>query len=88
MPSIANGGGWRFTNIAWNYGVEFEKQNDDGSWTATFDCPEFYAALEWLYDMKWNRGVLQDNALVDSNETQSIFGTNQAGMMFGSSAGA
>ena len=88
MPTISNQGGWRFTNIAWNYGVEFEKQNKDGSWTATFDCQEFYDALQWLYDMKWTRGVLQDNMSVDGTEQQRIFGTGQAGMMFGSSAGA
>lgn len=88
MPTISNAGGWRFTNIAWNYGVEFEKQNEDGSWTATFDCKEFYDALQWLYDMKWTRGVLQDNMSVDATEQQRIFGTGQAGMMFGSSAGA
>ncbi len=88
MPTISNAGGWRFTNIAWNYGVEFEKQNEDGTWTATFDCPEFYAALEWLYDMKWNRGVLQDNMSVDATEQQRIFGTSQAAMTFGSSAGS
>lgn len=88
MPTISNQGGWRFTSIAWSYGVEFEKQNEDGSWTATFDSPEFYEALKWLYDMKWTRGVLQDSMSVDAAEQQSIFGTNQAGMMFGSSAGS
>ena len=88
MPTTGNQGGWRFTNIAWNYGVEFEVQNEDGSWTATFDCPEFHEALQWLYDMKWTRKVLQDDMNVGGTEQQSIFGTGRAAMMFGSSAGA
>lgn len=30
LPTINNQGGWHFMNIAWSYGVEFMKQENDG----------------------------------------------------------
>ncbi len=85
MPSTNNVGGWILTCIAYNFGVEFEKQNDDGSWTATFDTPEFHKTLEWLYDMKWNKNVLQDNTVVDATEMQMQLGSDRAAMVIGNS---
>ena len=85
MPSTGNIGGWILLNIAWNYGVEFEKQNEDGTWTATFDTPEFHKALEWIYDLKWEKNVLPDNTVVDAKEMMSMLGTNRAAMIIGHS---
>ena len=80
MPSINNIGGWHFVNIAWSYGTEFMKQNDDGSWKATFNSKEFKDALSWLYDAKWNKNALFDSAAIDIPTMQKYFGTYQAGM--------
>lgn len=85
MPTTNNVGGWILLNIAWNYGVEFEKQNEDGTWTATFDSPEFHKALEWLYDLKWNKNALPDNSVIDAKEMMSMLGTNRAAMIIGHS---
>lgn len=83
IPTIENCGGWHMMNIAWSYGTEFMKQNDDGSWTATFDSDEFKAACQWLYDMKWKYNALVDNSVVSNGERMQLFGTYQVGMMFG-----
>lgn len=83
IPTIENCGGWHMMNIAWSYGTEFMKQNDDGSWTATFDSDEFKNACKWIYDMKWENNALYENSVVSNADRLQIFGTYQAGMMFG-----
>ena len=52
LPTINNQGGWHFINIAWSYGVEFMKQENDGSYTATFDSQEMRDVLQYMYDLK------------------------------------
>ncbi len=81
MPTTNNVGGWILLNVAWNYGVEFEKMNDDGKWTATFDTPEFHDTLQWLYDLRWNKGALADNTVIDGSAYTETFGTGQAAMI-------
>lgn len=83
IPTIENCGGWHMMNVAWSYGTEFMKQNDDGTWTATFDSDEFKAACQWLYDMKWKYDALVDGSAVSNEDRKQLFATYQAGMMFG-----
>ena len=73
-------GGWIFTNIAWNYGVDFMEQQADGSWKATFDTPEMIEALQWVYDMKWVHEVLPEDALMDHAGQRKLFASEQCGM--------
>ena len=80
LPTINNCGGWHFMNIAWAYGTEFMKQNDDGTWTATFDSPECVAALQFVKDLKWKYNALPDNALIDQPEMQKLFAVDQGAM--------
>ena len=80
IPTMDNFGGWHFVNIAWSYGVEFEEQDADGNWKAVFDSKEFKDALEWLYDIKWNKDGLVDSAAIGFADLQKYFGTYQAGM--------
>lgn len=82
IPSTNNCGGWHLMNIAWSYGTEFMKQNDDGKWEATFDSDEFKSALKWLYDLKWKYNAVPDGAAIDQAELYKIFGTGQTAMMF------
>lgn len=81
MPTTNNGGGWHFLNIAWSYGVEFLKKNEDGSYTAAFDTPEFREALQYLYDLKWKYNIVQDSSVVNTEEYRKLFGTYQGGMV-------
>lgn len=84
LPTINNCGGWHFMNIAWSYGTEFMKQNDDGTWTATFDSPECTAALQFVKDLKWKYNALPDNALIDQPEMQKLFAVDQGAMYIAS----
>ncbi len=82
MPSMQKQGGWIFSNLAWEFGVEFIKQEGD-SYKAAFDSQEMRDALQWLYDMKWKYEVLGDNAFVDANEVVKVFGSGNGAMYVG-----
>lgn len=81
LPTTNNAGGWHLTNIAWSNGVEFEKQNGDGKWQASFDTQGFRDTLEFIRDLKWNRGVLPDNTVIDAAELYKLYGTGQVAMI-------
>ena len=82
IPTIDNCGGWHFINIAWSYGTKFMEQDKDGKWKATFNSPEFKAAVQWLYDMKWKYDALPAQSAVSNDDRSMMFGTGQAAMMF------
>lgn len=84
MPTIDNCGGWIFMNIAWSYGVNFEEQQEDGTWKATFDTPEFKKALQYIYDLRWKQNAWSDEKVLDNAGCQRVFGTGQAAMTIGS----
>lgn len=81
IPTMGNCGGWLFTPIAWGYGVEFMKQNDDGSYTATFDSQETIDALQYISDLKWKDNVFLNNSLVDLTEYYKQFALGNLGMI-------
>jgi len=81
FPTAANVGGWIFNPIAWSFGVDFMKQNEDKSWTATFDTPEAVEALQYIKDLKWKYDVLPSNTLIDYAEYYKTYATGNAGMM-------
>ena len=76
-------GGWHLLNIAWSYGVQFMEENSDGTYTATFDSPEFKDTLQYIYDLCWENNAFPDNKFVDLTEQRKLFGTYQTAMMFG-----
>ena len=84
IPTIKNTGGWLFTPIAWSYGVEFVKENEDGTYTATFDSPEAVAALQFMKDLKWKHGLIPEDVLIDNSRKKEIFGTGGAAMIIDS----
>lgn len=88
LPTTNNTGGWRFTPIAWAYGVEFMKQDKDGNWQATFNTPECVEALQWVKDLKWKYDAIPENVLLDTTKERSSFGAGECAMIFaeGSSA--
>lgn len=55
-------GGWQFSNMAWNYGAELEK-NVNGRWMANLDCDEAVEALTWLQKMKQEELVYKGIAI-------------------------
>lgn len=82
MPTMSNAGGWRFTPVAWAYGVEFMKQDEDGKWQATFNTPECVKALQWIKDLKWKYDVFPENILIDEGKVRNAFGAGEAAMAF------
>ncbi|MGN0183015.1 MAG: ABC transporter substrate-binding protein, partial [Candidatus Ornithomonoglobus sp.] len=81
FPSSSNYGGWLFTNLAWSFGTEFMKQEEDGSWKATFNSEECAAALQWVKDLKWKYDVLPSNTLIDGSEYYKLFSTGNGAML-------
>jgi ABC-type glycerol-3-phosphate transport system substrate-binding protein len=41
-------GGWQFANMAWNFGANLEKQNNEGKWVGNLNDPKAVEALEWI----------------------------------------
>lgn len=70
-------------NIAWSNGVEFVEKQKDGTWKASFDVPEFYSTLEWLYNLKWKDKGLPDDENDYSADINGMFFENRLAMMFG-----
>lgn len=83
FPTINNCGGWHFVSIAGSYGVNFETQNEDGSWTASFNTPEAVAALQFVKDLKWKYDALDDNSFIDNSQALTLIGSGQAGFLQG-----
>ena len=81
LSTMGNNGGWRFTPIAWSYGVDF-MEKIDGKWTATFNTQECYDALQFVSDLKWKYDVLPDNIMLDYSNTAKLFAAGDAGMTF------
>ena len=81
-------GGWQFLELAWAYGVEFEKQDENGKWIASFDSPEMVEAMQYLSDLKWKYDIIPTNILIDRDERDEIFGKGQLAMEEGGDAGS
>lgn len=75
-----NAGGWLFTPIAWSFGVEFMKQDENGKWKATFDSPEMVEALSFMKDLKWKYDAVPSNGLIDNATQTQTFATGGAAM--------
>jgi ABC-type glycerol-3-phosphate transport system substrate-binding protein len=80
LPSMNNQGGWQFLNVAWGYGADFEKQGEDGNWTAIFNSPEAVEAMQWVKDLKWEHDVIPANTLLGIDDQDQFFATDQLGM--------
>ena len=82
MPTTGNAGGWRFTPVAWAYGVTFMEQDSNGKWKATFNTPECVEALQWVKDLKWKYDAIPENVLMDNAKQRNAFGAGEAAMTF------
>ncbi len=83
MTTINNQGGWRFTPVAWNFGVDFMEQDKDGNWQATFNTAEAAQALQWVKDLKWKYNTFPENVLLDGGKLNSAFAAGEVAMTFG-----
>lgn len=83
MPTINNCGGWYFVSIGDGFGVTWETQNEDGSWTASFNTPEAVEALQYIKDLKWKYDALDANSFLPYDQAIINMGSGQAGFMLG-----
>lgn len=60
MQASDGGGGWHWSNIAWNYGAELVIVNDDGTYTSNLNTPEAIAAMQWVQKMVADKCVTDD----------------------------
>lgn len=74
-------GGWYFMNIAWSFGVEFEKEVD-GKRVAAFNTPECVEALQYVKDLKWKYDVLQEDIYDDFHDMFPKYNNDGVGMNF------
>ncbi len=52
------GGGWHFTNIAYGFGADIVRANDDGTFTATFGEGPAVGAMQFIKELRWEADVL------------------------------
>lgn len=83
LPTMDNCGGWHFVVIASGNGVQFEEQNEDGSWTASFNTQEAVDTLQYIKDLKWKYDALDANSYIDYVQMFSLVGSGQAGFVLG-----
>lgn len=79
--STNGNGGWFFSMLAMDFGVDFIKKKDD-KYISNFNTQEMINACQFVYDLKWKDNVLPDNGFVDRVEQRKLFATNQAAMTF------
>lgn len=56
----SDGGGWHWSNIAWNFGATLCIPNGDGTYTSNLNTPEAIAAMEWVQKMVADKCVTDD----------------------------
>lgn len=82
LPAKDNSAGWHFTNIAWNYGTEFEKE-EGGKWVATFNTVHTKQVLKLIQDMRHIDNSLNENVFLGYADILKNFALDQVGMVIG-----
>lgn len=85
LLAMDGGGGWHFSNIAWNYGATLETYDEaTGRWTAHLNSPEVIAAMEYVRDLKWKYDCLTADPTQENwGSGMTQLGTGGAAMYFG-----
>lgn len=80
MQASDAGGGWHWSNIAWNFGANLVISNDDGSYTSNLNAPEAIAAMEWVQKMVADKCVTDDPTQENWGTGFDRIGTSTAAM--------
>jgi ABC-type glycerol-3-phosphate transport system substrate-binding protein len=76
-----NGGGWLYSNIAWDFGATLVTQGTDGKYTANLNSKEDVAAMQFMKDLKWVDNAYTANPTQENWTTGfTQFGTGGAAM--------
>lgn len=81
MTTLDRQGGWQFSNIAWNFGAELQYQDESGKWVNGIASDASVQALEYIKRLRWELGVMPDNALVNLSTAYQLFATGEGAMM-------
>ena len=81
LPVDGNTGGWVFSNIAWEFGVEFIIKDKEGNWKANFDTPECVKALQWVKELKWKHDILPENPFTNQEQSWALLASGQSAML-------
>ena len=83
LLAMDGGGGWHYSNIAWNFGATLETY-ENGRWIAHLNSPECVAAMEYVRDLKWNDDCLTADPTQENwGSGMTQLGTGGAAMYFG-----
>lgn len=80
MQASDGGGGWHWSNIAWNYGATLCIPNDDGTYTSNLNTPEAIEAMEWVRKMVIDKCVTDDPTQENWGTGFDRIGTSTAAM--------
>jgi multiple sugar transport system substrate-binding protein len=80
MQASDGGGGWHWSNIAWNFGATLCIANEDGTYTSNLNTPEAIAAMEWVQKMVQDKCVTDDPTQENWGTGFDRIGTNTAAM--------
>lgn len=80
MQASDGGGGWHWSNIAWNFGATLCIPNDDGTYTSNINTPEAIAAMEWVQKMVADKCVTDDPTQENWGTGFDRIGTSTAAM--------
>ena len=80
MQASDAGGGWHWSNIAWNFGATLCIPNADGTYTSNLNPPEAIAAMEWVKKMVADKCVTDDPTQENWGTGFDRIGTNTAAM--------
>lgn len=80
MQASDAGGGWHWSNIAWNFGATLCIPNADGTYTSNLNTPEAIAAMEWVKKMVADKCVTDDPTQENWGTGFDRIGTNTAAM--------
>lgn len=72
-------GGWQFTNIAWNYGADFEIE-DNGSWVSGVSSSSSIKAMQWIQNMKHEYECLPNETQLAYNDWWQKIGNGTVAM--------
>ena len=74
-----NAGGWHFSNIAWTFGAQLEKLDDNGKWVSQLNSPAAVEAMTMIQ-------TLSKEGLLTSDPTSENWGTGFAQLGTGAAA--
>ena len=80
MQASDAGGGWHWSNIAWNFGATLCIPNEDGTYTSNLNTPEAIAAMEWVRKMVADKCVTDDPTQENWGTGFDRIGTSTAAM--------